>query len=167
MPDWVKRIMKTRAADIGDETLIAATYVLGRGSTLGQITFGALSSVGGASMNAAALQKRGQVLHSAREGYDSPPGSLGASLPDSKGILAVTDRSLIVFGYRQGVFTTSIEPPVARIGRDRLAGWSYSPNKMAPVVNFAFDDGSTNGFEIPFANNPEEFARRLEIPILS
>jgi hypothetical protein len=166
MPDWMKRVTKSREADLEGETLIAATYFLGRGSTNGQILFGALSSVGGVAFNLAAVQGRAQVMQSTRAGYDSPAGSLGASIPDSKGILAVTDRSLIVFGYRQGIFTTSIEAPVARIARDRLIGWSFTPGTMASVLNFAFDDGSTQGIELPVANRPAEFAARLEIPQL-
>jgi hypothetical protein len=160
----MKRIRKTREADLEGEELIAATYFLGRGSTSGQILFGALTSVGGVAFNLAAVEGRGKVMQSTRAGYDSPPGSLGASIPDSKGILAVTDRSLIVFGYRQGIFSTSIEAPVARIGRERLVGWSFTPGRMASVLNFAFDDGSTQGIELPVANKPAEFAARLEIP---
>jgi hypothetical protein len=166
MPDWTKRIRKSRAKDIAGETLIAASYFLGRGSTTAQLMFGAVTSVGGAAFNYAAVQGRNTMLESAREGYHSPPGSLAASIPDSKGILAVTDKSLIVFGYRQGFFSTSIEDPVARIDRAHLVGWSLSPGKMASVLNLAFDDDSTQGIELPMANRPADFAAALDIPVL-
>jgi hypothetical protein len=167
MPDWMKGLTTSRASDLAGEDLIAATYFLGLGSTGGQILFGALTAVGGAAFNLAAVEGRAAVMKSQRDSHDSPTGSLAASIPDSKGILAVTDRNLIVFGYHQGIFTTRIEAPVTRIGRDRLVGWALQPGRMASVLNLAFDDGSTQGIELPVANKPAHFAASAGIPVIS
>lgn len=164
MVDWIKRIQKSRASDIAGESLIAASYFQGRGSAGAQLAFGALTSVGGAALNYAAVKGRNAILEHSRDGYNTPPGSLADSIPDTKGVLAVTEYSLIVFGYRQGIFSTAIEAPVARFARERVIGWSYASGKMASVLNLAFDDDSTIGIELPMANRPDRFAAALEIP---
>ena len=45
-----------------------------------------------------------------------------------------------------------------------LAGWSYSPGKIASVLNLAFDDGSNVQIELPRVNKPDQFAATLGIP---
>jgi len=166
MVDWTKRITKSRAQDIVGETLLGATYFQGRGSASAQILFGSLTGVGGALVNYAALQGRNMLLESAKKGHITPPGSLADGFPDAKGILAVTDKSLIVFGYHQGIFSTRVEDPVARIPRERVLGWSHRPGRMASLLNLAFDDGSTIGIELPMANRPAAFAAALDIPTM-
>lgn len=166
MVDWKKRVAKSRAKDIEGETLLAATYFQGRGSTSAQIAFGALTSVGGAALNYVAVKGRNAILETSREGHNTPPGSLADGFPDAKGVLAVTDRTLVVFGYHQGFFSTRIEDPVARIPRERVVGWSFKPGKMASLLNLAFDDDSTIGIELPVANKPAAFAAALEIPTM-
>jgi hypothetical protein len=166
MVDWIKRINKSRARDIAGEALLAATYFQGRGSASAQILFGSLTSVGGALVNYAALQGRNRILEKAQEGHNTPPGSLADGFPDAKGVLAVTDKSLVVFGYHQGFFSTRIEDPVARIPRERVLGWSFKPGKIASLLNLAFDDDSTIGIELPMANKPAVFASALNIPTM-
>lgn len=166
MPDWTARVTKDRAADLRDgEAVIAATYFQGRGSATGQIMFGAVTGmVGGALANRIAHSGRGAHLERSRSGFHRPEGSVAAEVPDDKGILAITDQRLIVFGYKQGMFSTRILDPVVDIPLERLAGWSYTPKKIASVLNLAFDDGSDTGIELPMANKPDRFAEELAIP---
>lgn len=166
MPDWTARVAKQRSGDLAaDEELLGAIYFQGRGSAVGQITFGLASGiVGGALGNRIALDKRNEILDRSRSGFHTPEGSIAARVPDDKGVLAVTSRRLIVFGYTQGVFSTKIEAPVVDIPIERLAGWSYTSGKVAAVLNLAFDDESDVGVELPRANRPDRFAEQLGIP---
>lgn len=166
MPDWTARVTKDRAGDLAaGEAMHAAIYFQGRGSAMGQITFGLASGiVGGALGNRKGLDVRNKIIDRSRAGFHTPDGSVAAKIPDDKGVLAVTTLRLIVFGYQQGVFSTKILDPVVDIPVDRLVGWSYTRGKVASVLNLAFDDDSDVGVELPRANRPDEFAERLQIP---
>jgi hypothetical protein len=166
MPDWTARVAKQRSDDLAaGEVLRGAIYFQGRGSAVGQITFGLASGlVGGALGNRVGLDKRNEILARSRSGFNTPEGSIAARVPDDKGVLAVTSDRLIVFGYTQGVFSTKIDAPVVDIPIERLVGWSYSPGKVAGVLNLAFDDESDVGIELPRANRPDRFAEQLGIP---
>lgn len=166
MPDWTARVTKDRAGDLAaDEQVRAATYFQGRGSAMGQITFGlATGIVGGALANSKGLDARNKIIERSRSGFHTPDGSIAARIPDDKGILAVTTHRLIVFGYKQGVFSTKVLDPVVDIPFERLAGWSYTSKKVASVLNLAFDDDSDVGIELPRANRPDQFAEALDIP---
>lgn len=166
MPDWQARVTKERSHDLrAGEQVIAATYFQGRGSAVGQIMFGAVTGiVGGAIANRIALDQRNAHLDRSREGFHRPEGSVAAAVPDDKGILAITDQRLIVFAYKQGVFSTKILDTLVDIPLEHLVGWSYTPKKVASVLNLAFDDGSDTGIELPMANKPDRFADALGIP---
>jgi len=166
MPDWTSRVTKDRADDLAPgEQVRAATYFQGRGSAMGQITFGVASGiVGGAFGNRTGLDARNKIIERSRAGFHTPEGSIAAGIPDDKGVLAVTTDRLIVFGYKQGVFSTKILDPVVDIAIERLVGWSYTSGKVASVLNLAFDDDSDVGVELPMANRPDRFAEALEIP---
>jgi hypothetical protein len=166
MPDWTTRVTKDRAGDLTPgEQVLAATYFQGRGSAMGQITFGmATGLIGGALGNRKGLDVRNTIIERSRAGFHTPDGSVAALVPDDKGVLAVTSQRLIVFGYKQGVFSTKIEDPIIDIPIDRLVGWSYTPGKVASVLNLAFDDDSDVGIELPRANKPDRFAETLDIP---
>ncbi|HSL56294.1 MAG TPA: hypothetical protein VK866_00470 [Acidimicrobiales bacterium] len=166
MPDWTARVAKDRAGDLAPgEELRAAIYFQGRGSAMGQITFGLASGiVGGAVGNRIAVDKRNEILGRSRSAFHTPEGSIAARVPDDKGVLAVTTARLIVFGYKQGMFSTKVEAPVVDIPIERLVGWSYTSGKVASVLNLAFDDESDVGVELPRANRPDRFAEQLAIP---
>lgn len=171
MPDWTKRVTKERAEDLGsDEKVVAATYFQGRGSTSGQVAFGMTRGIGrnvmgaGAAADVIAARAGGTAGARSREGQDVYEGSLAAKLPDDKGVLAVTDSRIIVFGYSQGVLKTKILDPVAVIDRSDLVGWSFKSGKLAAVVNLAFSDDSAVGIEVPRANKPSQFTTTLGIP---
>jgi len=166
MPNWVKRITKERAEDLGAaETLVAATYFQGRGSTMAQVSFGAASGiVGGAIGNRLGLDAQQRFLSKGKEGYNTFPGSMASRVPDDKGVLAVTSDRVIVFAYHQGALKTRIEAPVLAMAVADLVGWSYRSGKLAGVINLAFSDGSDVGIEVPRANRPEDFVTTLAIP---
>lgn len=166
LPKWAARVAKERAHDLRPgEQVIAATYYQGRGSTTGQVMFGAVGGiVGGLAANAAAHHQRSRHLDRSKAGFHRPAGSVAAAVPDGVGVLAITDQRLIVFGYKQGGLRTKILDPVVDIPVQRLAGWSFTPGKLSAVLNLAFDDGSDTGIEIPRANKPKEFAATLGIP---
>jgi hypothetical protein len=172
MPDWIKRVKKERAQDLRpDETVLAASYFLGRGGTAGQISFGLARGVGTDVLGAptgmadiAATAAGREAISRSKEGYNTFEGSMAATIRDDKGILAVTNRRLIFFGYSQGMLKTKILDVATDIDRVNVVGWSFKPGKMAAVVNLAFSDGSSIGIEIPRANKPAEFASTLAIP---
>ena len=172
MPNWIKRVNKERAQDLRpDETLLAASYFLGRGGTVGQIAFGMTRGIGrdvlGAQtgmVDVAATEAGRESISRSQEGYNTFEGSIAATIRDDKGVLAVTDRRLIFFGYSQGMMKTRILDVTADIDRVDVVGWSFQPGKMAAVVNLAFSDGSSIGIEIPRANKPAQFASTLAIP---
>ncbi len=171
MPDWKARVLKDRGSDLESaETLREATFYQGRGTLAGQLTFGMVEGLGrtmsGKGSVAGQLGRRmsGPAGEAAREGHNTFVGSLAAQLPDDKGVIAVSDRRLLVFGYSQGMFKTRITDPVASIPLEKLQGWFYRPGKLAGVVDLSFDDGSTVGIEIGRANRPDRFASSLGIP---
>ncbi len=66
MPDWTKRVREERAADIAPDEVQAACYFQGRGSAIGQITYGAVRGIGGEVIGRAlANQKAASVRSSA------------------------------------------------------------------------------------------------------
>ncbi len=171
MPKWTTRLERERADDFHPgEAIRAASYFLGRGSTAGQIAFGMVRGVGrnvldaGAIADVAASQAGTDAAIRSRDGYNTFSGSIASTIPNDKGIIAITDSRIVVFGYKQGVFTTKILDVVTAIDRSHLVGWSYTPGKLATVVNMAFSDDSNVGIEIPRANKPSEFASTLGIP---
>jgi len=171
MPDWKARVQKEHSSDLeSGETLREATFFQGRGTLAGQLTFGMVEGLGrtmsGKGSVAGQIGRRvaGPAGEAARKGYNTFEGSLAAQLPDDKGVVAVTDRRLLVFGYSQGVFRTRITDPVASIPLQDLHGWFYRPGKLAGVVDLIFSDGSTVGIEIGRANKPDRFAADLGIP---
>jgi hypothetical protein len=166
----MNRIQKERPADLAGQQLTAAIYFQGLGSAAGQLTFGSVHAAGQRSSrinDAQALQNaaaaRDEVIAREREGFHRPRGSLAADFPDSKGVLAVTDRQLIVFGYHQGLFRTRIEAPITRIALSDLSGWSHTPGGFAWTLNLAFRDDSDVGLDLPIANKPAEFVEALGI----
>lgn len=171
MQRWMNRVQKERPADLAGQRLIAASYFQGLGSAVGQLSFGLVHAVGQRSSllsEAQAMQRaasaRSEVIRREREGYHRPDGSIAARIPDSKGVLAVTNRQLIVFGYHQGFFRTRIEPPFARIEMSDLAGWSHATGKFAWTLNLVFSDDSDIGLDLPIANRPADFVEALAIP---
>jgi len=168
MQRWMNRVQKERPADLAGQQLIAAIYFQGLGSAAGQLTFGSVHAAGQRSSrinDAQAMQNafaaRDEVIAREREGFHRPSGSLAADFPDSKGVLAVTDLQLIVFGYHQGLFRTRIEAPVTRIALSDLSGWSHTPGGFAWTLNLAFRDDSDVGLDLPIANKPAEFVEAL------
>ncbi len=171
MPDWKARVLKERGPDLDPgETLREATFFQGRGTLAGQLTFGMVEGLGrtmsgrGSVAGQMGHRMSGPAGEAAREGYDTFEGSLAAGLPNDKGVLAVTDRRLVVFGYSQGVFRTRITDPVTSIPLQDLRGWFYRPGKLAGVIDLSFSDGSTVGVEVGRANKPDQFAADLGIP---
>ncbi len=170
MQRWMNRVQKERPADLAGQQLSAAIYFQGLGSAAGQLTFGSVHAAGQRSSlinEAQAMQNavaaRDQVIAREREVFHRPRGSLAADFPDSKGVLAVTDRQLIVFGYHQGLFRTRIEAPITRIALSDLSGWSHTPGGFAWTLNLAFRDDSDVGLDLPMANKPAEFVEALGI----
>ncbi len=167
MQNWNKRVLKERASDFGaGENLRAAIYFQGRGSLMGQVIFGMVSKGGQASVPERVIAERMASAAGAqeREGYNTFEGSIAARFPDDKGVIAVTDQQLMVFGYSQGVFKTKITDPVASVPFLDLTGWSYRTGKVSSVLDMQFSDGSSVGLELPRANKPDEFAATLGIP---
>jgi len=172
MPDWIKRINKEQPQAIeADETLIAASYFQGRGSAAGQIAFGMVRGIGtnvagiGSLVSGLTGSAAGATAGKRpKSGYNTFEGSIADQIPNSKGVMAVTDKRLVFFGYKQGALKTRVEAPEASINRDELVGWSYKSGKVSSVLNFAFSDESDVGIEIPRANKPDAFAAELEIP---
>ncbi len=168
MKRWMGRIQKDRRADLAGQPLIAASYFQGLGSAAGQLTFGLMHAAGkrASFINEAqavqyAQQARSEVMQRERKGFYRPAGSMAAGFPDSKGVLAVTERELIVFGYHQGIFRTRVEAPITRIALGDLSGWSHCRGKFAWTLNLAFCDDSDVGLDLPIANKPAEFIKAL------
>jgi hypothetical protein len=167
----MKRVAETQGGHLGgDERLTAACYFQGRGSTAGQLTFGMTQGLGKLAESKILEHKAGEARHAAmagsKDGYNTFDGSIAARFPGDKGVVAVTDKRIIVFGYKQGVFKTKIEDPVAEIDLGQLAGWAYRRGKLASVLDMAFTDESSVGIELPRANKPDEFAAALNIPTM-
>lgn len=170
MPDWKKRVSKERSEDLNGEPLVGATFFQGRGTLMGQLVFATVREFGhkadqGASVAIAAASVAGvNAKERGSQGYNTFDGSVAAQFPDDKGVLAFTDRRLIVFGYSQGMFKTKITDVVASVPLEQMVGWSYQSSKVSSVLNMAFKDGSDVGIELPRANKPDEFAAELGIP---
>lgn len=170
MPDWKKRVTKERLDDLNNEHLRAATFFQGRGTLMGQLVFATVREFGhkadqGAGIATAAASVAGvNAKERGSQGYNTFEGSIAAQFPDDRGVVAFTDRRLIVFGYSQGVFKTKITDVVASVPLEQMVGWSYQTSKVSSVLNMAFKDGSDVGIELPRANKPDEFAAELGIP---
>ncbi|MFA7439112.1 hypothetical protein [Castellaniella sp.] len=171
MNRWMARVKKERPADLAGQTLVAASYFQGLGSAAAQLTYGLAKAAGELNplMSRADAEQRAasqsqQVIARTREGFHRPPGSLAAGFPDSKGVLAVTDSLLFVFGYHQGIFRTRIEAPQVCIALEDLTGWSHVRGSFAWTLNLSFNDDSDVGLDLPIANRPGAFIEALGIP---
>ncbi|TVQ97362.1 MAG: hypothetical protein EA398_14655, partial [Deltaproteobacteria bacterium] len=165
MSKWFKRVMKERSQDLlPGETLRAATYFQSAGSASARIAGGMAHARGGSL----AQERAGEAIQSAMQNasgrHHAPEGSHAALLPSPFGIFAVTDQRALVFGYKQGFFSTKILEPVAIYSFDQLTGMSYKPGSLVGTLNLAFSDSSTGGLEIPRVNKPAAFVETLGIP---
>lgn len=165
MSRWFKRVSKERSQDLlPEETLRAATYFQGFGSASIHMARGLATAGRGSAILEGAAEGINEAREAAGNPYSASEGSLAAALSNPVGVLAVTDKRLIVFGFSQGFFTTKILDPTAIFPIEQVAGWSYKPGSLVGTLNLAFSDGSSAGLEIPRANMPAAFARTLDIP---
>ncbi len=164
MSRWIKRVTKERADDLQGETLIAATYWQTLGVAAAQIQVGMTATSGNHTAKELSAERAFEALTSGQARQNIFEGSLAATFPETVGVLAVTDKHLILFGFTQGAFRTRIEDPTGRIPRERLAGWVWKPGMLLASFTFLFDDESCRIVEVPRANRPADFAAALDIP---
>jgi hypothetical protein len=164
MSRWIKRVTKERADDLKGEKVIAATYWQTLGSAAAQIQVGMTATSGNTVQKELSAERAVEALASGQARQNIFEGSIAATFPETFGVLAVTDKHLIPFGYSQGAFRTRIEDPTGHIPRERLAGWVWKPGMLLASFTFLFDDGSCRIVEVPRANRPADFAAALGIP---
>jgi hypothetical protein len=170
MPDWKKRVSKDRAGDLrADEELIDACFFQGRGTLSAMVRFGAIQEFAPGPdfvVDREAARAQNQAMAAGQAKNFTPDGSLAARIPDDKGVIAITTQRVLVFGYKQGVFSTKIEDLALDVSRQEVVDWQYQSGKATSLMGMTFTDESSIAIELPRLNKPDDFARAINIPFV-
>jgi len=153
MPNVAKRINKTGKLEPG-ETAIAGCFLGPIGSVRAAASFGAVGAV--RSESQAKIRQANRTLAETQ--------TLVAAMPETVGLIAVTDRRLVVFGADRWI--NGAQDLEASYAFDQIRDFAADHSWMHSQMRLTFVDGSFRDFESVRSAKPKAFAAALEQALL-
>lgn len=149
MPNIAKRINKTGLLEPGEQA-IAGCFLSPIGSVRGAASYGALGAV---RAETGAIKRQANRTLAELE-------TLAAAIPEVAGLVAVTDRRVVVFGA--GRWVMGAKDLEASFRFDQIRSFRADHSWIESEMRLTFVDGSFRDFESARGAKPREFAAALE-----
>ncbi len=162
MVDFVKKVNKNCAADLGGEQVLAATFGTPLGSLVNQVGFGAVGGLVGAAAGSAMQSRERKAAEKTDEADGVVKGehTLANKIPPLACVIALTEQRLLVF--KHGSVSGKPKELVASFDRSQVSGLEVEMGKLKGKLKIRFSDDSAVTLEVQKGSKPTSLASAYE-----